>query len=220
MDNLSYIVFICLIVSLGMMLPLMERKTRSVVVFMMVGMCCCLFVSEVNTLLLHYFNDDVFYVTTTVTPVTEEIIKALPVLFYAVIWTSDRSALIAGAFAAGVGFALLENMIILLQNINEVTVLWALVRGFGSGMVHGICTVMVGYGISYIRKRRKMFWCGTFALLSAAITYHAVYNLLIQSKFQNAGILLPVLTYFPQILFVRRSVIKKKATETEQEVFQ
>ncbi len=213
MDNLSYIVYICIIIGLGMMLPLMDRKSRGVILSMMIGVSCCLFVSELNSILLDHFHGDVFYVTTTITPITEEIVKALPILYLAIVFTDDRSTLISNAFAVGVGFALLENMIVLLQSVRDVTVLWALVRGFGSGMVHGICTVMVGYGISYIKKRRKLFWCGTFALLSAAITYHAVYNLLVQSKYQNAGIILPVLTYIPLILFLRSYALNKKSRQ-------
>ncbi len=215
MDNLSYIVFICIMVAFGMMLPLMEKKTRGVVFFMMIGVCCCLFVSEINTIFLNAFHGDMFYVTTTITPITEEIVKTLPILYFAIIWTDDRPTLIANAFAVGVGFALLENMIVLLQSVNDVTILWALIRGFGSGMVHGICTVMVGYGISYIKKRRKLFWSGTFALLSAAITYHAVYNLLVQSRYQNAGILLPAATYIPLILFIRSNALKKKSSKAK-----
>ena len=86
----------------------------------------------------------------------------------------------------------------------------ALVRGFGSGLVHGICTVMVGWGISYIKKRRKLFYCGTFALLSTAIIYHATYNLLVQSKYQYIGVLLPILTYIPLLLIVRPKLKKRK----------
>ena len=209
MDNLNYIVFICLVVALAMMLPLLERRTRGVVIFMIIGICCCLFISEVNNILLSLFDSDMRYVTTNITPISEEIVKALPILYCAAVITDDRRTLTSNAFAVGVGFALLENMIVLLQSVSNVTILWALVRGFGSGLVHGLCTVMVGYGISYIRKRRKLFWCGTFALLSAAITYHAVYNVLVQSQFRMAGILVPVLSYIPAIYFVRRSVLQK-----------
>ncbi len=209
MDNLNYIVFICIVVALAMMLPLLERKTRGVVIFTIIGVCCCLFISEVNNLLLTAFGGDMRYVTTNITPISEEIVKALPILYCAVVITDDRRILTSNAFAVGVGFALLENMIVLLQSVSNVTILWALVRGFGSGLVHGLCTVMVGYGISYIRKRRKLFWCGTFALLSAAITYHAVYNVLVQSQFRMAGILVPILSYIPAIYFVRRSVLQK-----------
>ncbi len=208
MDNLTYIAFIAMTVSLGLMLPLMEKKVRRLVIFMIVGMFSCLFVSELNHILLDAYNNDMFYVTTTITPVTEEIVKALPILYFAIVITDDRRVLIPNAFAVGVGFALLENVVILTQNVENVTILWAFVRGFGSGLVHGICTVMVGWGISYIRKRRKFFYCGTFALLSAAIIYHATYNLLVQSAYQYVGILLPLLTYIPIIYFLKKNGIK------------
>lgn len=211
MVNLSYIVFICMVVSLGLMLPLMEKKTRSVVIFMIVGIFSCLFVSELNQILLKAFHSDMFYVTTTITPVTEEIVKALPILYFALVISDDRRSLIANSFSVGVGFALLENMVILVENAESVTILWALIRGFGSGLVHGLCTVMVGYGISYIKKRRKLFFCGTFALLSGAIIYHATYNLLVQSQYPNTGVLLPVITYIPALLLLRSNAAKQTA---------
>jgi RsiW-degrading membrane proteinase PrsW (M82 family) len=208
MDNLTYIDFIAITVSLALMLPLMEKKLRRLVVFMICGIFACLFVSEINGILLNAFNNDIFFVTTTITPVTEEIVKMLPILFFAIVASDDRSTLIPISFAVGVGFALLENVVILTQNVETVTIFWALVRGFGSGLVHGICTVMVGWGISYIKKRRKFFYCGTFALLSAAIIYHAIYNLLVQSQYQYVGILLPTITYIPIILLLRKKKIK------------
>ena len=132
----------------------------------------------------------------------------LPIIYFALVISDERRALIPNAFAVGVGFALLENIVILTQNVDSVTIPWALVRGFGSGLVHGICTVMVGWGISYIRKRRKFFFCGTFALLSTAIIYHAIYNLLVQSEYQYVGILLPLATYIPLIIILKRKGIK------------
>ena len=206
MDNLSYIVFICLIVAFGMMLPLVDRKTRDVVLYVMSGICCCLFISEVNYIILGLLDDDLLYTTITVTPITEEIIKAVPILYCAIVITDDRRTLIANAFAVGVGFALMENMVVLLQNTGDATIAWAFVRSFGSGMVHGLCTVMVGYGISYIKKRKKLFWSGTFALLSVAITYHGLYNMLVQSDYRMVGILLPAITYIPITLYLTREL--------------
>ena len=208
MDNLTYIAFISLTISLGLMLPLMEKKIRRLVIFMIVGIFSCLFVSEVNNILLGLFNNDIFYVTTTITPVTEEIVKMLPIIYFALVISDEKRALIPNAFAVGVGFALLENIVILTQNIDSVTIPWAFARGFGSGLVHGICSVMVGWGISYIRKRRKFFFCGTFALLSAAIIYHSIYNLLVQSPYQYFGILLPLATYIPLIIILKKKGIK------------
>ena len=210
MDNLTYIVFISLTVSLGLMLPLMEKKTRRIGIFMIVGIFSCLFISEVNSIFLKAFDNNFYRVTTAITPVSEEIIKLLPILYYAIVVSDDRRTLITSAFAVGVGFALQENIVILTQNVENVTIFWALVRGFGSGLVHGICTVMVGWGVSYIKKRRKLFYCGTFALLSTAIIYHATYNLLVQSKYQYIGVLLSILTYIPLLLIVRPKLKKRK----------
>lgn len=208
MEHLTYIDFICMAVSLAFMLPLMEKKLRRLIIFMIVGISSCLFVSELNNILLQTFHNEMFYVTTTITPVTEEIVKMLPILYFALVISDNPHILIPNAFAVGVGFALLENVVILTQNVENVTILWALVRVFGSGLVHGICTVMVGWGISYVNKRRKFFFCGTFALLSAAIIYHATYNLLVQSQYQEVGILLPILTYIPIIILLRKNGIK------------
>ena len=208
MDNLNYISFIAITVSLALMLPLMEKKLRRLVIFMIADIFSCLFVSELNNIFLGTFHNDIFFVTTTVTPITEEIVKMLPILFFAIMVSDERSTLIPISFAVGVGFALLENVVILTKNVENVTILWALVRGFGSGLVHGICTVMVGLGISYITKRRKFFYCGTFALLSAAVIYHAIYTLLVQSQYRYVGVLLPILTYIPIVLFLRKKKIK------------
>ena len=125
MDNLSYISFIAITVSLALMLPLMEKKLRRLVVFMITGIFSCLFVSELNNILLGVFQNDIFFVTTTVTPITEEIVKMLPILFFAIMVSDERSTLIPISYAVGVGFALLENVVILTQNVENVTILWA-----------------------------------------------------------------------------------------------
>ena len=215
MDNLSYIAFLCIVIALGMMLPLIEKMTRKIVIFIIVGMFCCLFVSELNSIILRFFDEDMLYVTTTITPIMEEIIKALPILYFAVVISDDRRTLIMCSYSVGVGFALMENLIVLMQNISEVTILWALIRGFGAGLVHGLCTVMVGYGISYVRKKKKLFRCGSYALLTSASIYHAVYNLLVQSKYQYAGILLPICTYIPAILLLKKSLKQSNSRRTK-----
>jgi len=219
MVSLSYIAFLCIFIALGLMLPLMARRTRQVMIFMLTGMFCCLVISELNSIVLNKLGNNVLYVTTSVTPVMEEIIKSLPILYFALVISDDRRTLIRNSYALGVGFALLENVIVLMQNINNVSILWALIRGFGAGLVHGLCTVMVGYGISYVHKQKKLFRTGTYALLTSAIIYHSIYNLLVQFHLQLLGILLPVMTYIPVILFLRKQLLtdirKTKQEEAE-----
>ncbi|SDB07355.1 PrsW family glutamic-type intramembrane protease [Eubacterium oxidoreducens] len=203
MDNIIYILFICIIVPLVLMLPLLTGRSRLYVGYMIIGICACLFAAEINGYVSNLMDRDMYYITTNITPVIEEIIKALPVLYFAFIFSDNKEKLIPISFAVGVGFAVLENMVILVQNIDSISIFWALVRGFASGVMHGICTACVGFGISYVRKRRKLFYCGTFALLALAITYHASFNTLVQSdSYKYFGFVMPMVTYVPAVLFL------------------
>ena len=209
MDNLIYILFICTVAPLALMLMLLKKRAKLTVGYMLIGIFVSLFVSELNTLLLSLFDGDMLYVTTTITPVTEEIVKAVPVLLFAVLFSDDREKLMTIAFAAGIGFAMFENMVILVQNIESVTVSWAVVRGFSTALMHGVCTSAVGYGMSFVRKRRKLFYCGTFALLAMASIYHGIFNMLVQSDYKYLGFVLPAVTYIPIIINLPKSAKAK-----------
>ena len=52
-------------------------------------------------------------------------------------------------------------------------------RGFGTGAMHVLCGLIVGGGLAYAWQRTWLKIAGTCGLLGAAITLHAIYNLLI-----------------------------------------
>ena len=209
MDNLVYILFISLVAPLFLMVLMLRRRSRLLVGFMLIGIFVSLFVSELNTILLHFFGDELLYVTTTITPFTEEIVKMIPVLFYAVVFSDDRDRVMPIAFATGIGFAMFENMVVLVQNVGNVTIGWAISRGFATALMHAICTALVGYGICFIKKRKKIFHCGTFALLTFASIYHGIFNMLVQSEYKIPALFLPAVTYIP-ILFMQYQYYKNK----------
>lgn len=203
MANLIYILFICMVAPLLLSLPLMKSSSRRVMIYILIGVCVSLFVSEINSKLLTLFNKDMLFVTTTLTPVTEEIVKALPILLYAFVFSDDREKLLPISFATGIGFALFENTVILVQNIDNVSIIWAIIRGFSTALMHGICTALVGYGMGFVRKKKKLFVSGTFALLALAIIYHGLFNMLVESKnLQYVGFFLPAVTYIPLITYL------------------
>lgn len=198
MDSMSYILFICVAAPLLLMLLPIEKKSRKVVLFMLTGMFCCLFVSEINGLILRLTDMPLLYFTTNITPITEEIIKAFPVLFFALTFSDSKKDIITASFSVGVGFAVLENLIILTQNFHDVNLWFAIARGFCSGLMHSICTVAVGYFIVFVRKKKKIFFAGSVSSLNIAIIYHSVFNLLVQADSptaQHFGLLIPFLTY-------------------------
>lgn len=217
MDNLTYILFICMAVPVCLSFFLLEGKVRQTMIYIFIGICCCLFVSEINGLILSHFNNNIFYVTTIFTPITEEIIKAIPVLFFAYAISSNRHRLLTISLATGLGFALLENVIILVSDIDSVTIWWAIGRGFASSLMHSLCTAAVGYGMSFISQRKKLFISGTFSLLLFAITIHAIFNCLVQSDYPILGLILPVLNYIP-IIIIQYKIKKREKSKKQDNV--
>ena len=215
MDNIAYILYICFIIPMLLSLFILEKKSRRVVGFILVGTTICLFAAELNDVIYKLLEKDMLYFCTTISPVTEEILKALPVLYFAIFFSDERQKLVEVSFSVGLGFAILENMIMCVQYIDTIDIPWAIIRGFGAGLMHGVCTVAVGMGISYVKKKRKLFYCGTLALLMMAITYHAIYNTIVMSEYKYMGFVLPILTYIPIIYFV---VKQNKKTEKRKSV--
>ena len=68
-------------------------------------------------------------------------------------------------------------------------------RGFGTGAMHVLCGLIVGGGLAYTWQRTWLKIAGTCGLLGAAITLHAIYNLLIAygGAAQYVAYALPVL---------------------------
>lgn len=211
MDYMIYILAICISAPLILMAALADAKSRRLLGFMILGIYIAVLASEVNALLSFAFADpmDHFHITITITPVNEEILKALPLLFTAIVFCDDRELLFQRAMSIGLGFAIMENTFILIKNVESVSLLWAMIRGFSSSLMHALCTIGIGIGISMIKRRRKLFVCSTFAWLMAAITYHSLYNMLVQSDHWYVGVAIPVISYIPIAI-----VITKKRLNT------
>ena len=205
MESLIYILFICITIPLALMAFLVEKKARRTVIFFITGICAAVFASEVNGILTYLIPLDVFDFTVRVTPITEEFIKAIPVLFFAKEISDKKETLITVSLAVGIGFAIMENTYILTQNVGYVSLLWAIMRGFGTGIMHGMCTFLVGTGFAFANKNKKLFVVGTFALLSLAITYHSIFNMLVQSDYKYIGAVLPIITYVPFVLWIYKN---------------
>ena len=209
MDNLIYILFVAIFVPILLMTCLVEKKARYPLVFVLIGIFLTVFTSEINAYLRNILPMTPFEITIVVTPMSEEILKALPILFFAAVLSPKKEAIFTASMAIGIGFAVLENAFYMLNNAS-FNMIDAIVRAFGAGLMHGMCTLLVGVGILFVKKKRKLFVVGTFAMLSTAITYHGIYNMLVQSDYQIIGYLLPIATYIPFMVWRIRKIRRKK----------
>ena len=213
MENLIYILFISVFIPILLMTLLIERKARLPIAFMLTGIFVSVFAAEINGLLQSLLSMPAYNLTIIVTPISEEILKAIPILVYATVISDKKETLFTASMATGIGFAVLENAYYLL-NDTSFNMMDSMIRAFGAGLMHGMCTLLVGVGISFVKKKSKIFLAGTFALLSTAITYHGIYNMLVQSQYEVIGFLLPILTYLPFLLW--RIKLKNKKQKSKK----
>ena len=212
MDDLIYLLFAAIFIPILLMACLVEKNSRLPIIFVLIGIFISVFASEINAYLRNILPMSTFEITITVTPVSEEILKAFPILLFATIFTPKNEALFTASMAVGIGFAVLENAFCLL-NSGSFNIFDAIIRAFGAGLMHGMCTLLVGVGISFVKKKRKLFIVGTFAMLSTAITYHGIYNMLVQSDLRVIGYLLPITTYIPFLVWRIRKQTKTELTQ-------
>ena len=210
-----YIIFICTAVPISLMLSLLEKKSKTTLFYMLLGLIICLLAAQINFILRDSFygtwDPNVFAVTTTLTPIVEELLKAIPIIYFGFVISDKRADLLTVSMALGIGFAILENCYILVANLDQTSIIWAFTRGFSSALLHGICTSLVGFGVSYVKKRKKLFYTGTFALLTVAIIVHGLFNAFIQSRYAYIGVILPIAIYIPFVIipFVKQKTPPK-----------
>ena len=206
MANLNLFLFISIVIPLCMLLLLVTGKSRRLVLFFILGITACLFCGELNGMLLRFFESTKYF-TVNISPITEELCKAFPVIVYAFMYKPERQQLLESGVAVGIGFAVLENAFVLASNIGYITVGLAVARGIGAGMMHGLCQAAVAYGLSYITKHRKLSYTGTITFLCVAIVYHSIYNCLVQSTLAWAAYLLTLGTV---LLIIFRKPLERK----------
>ena len=190
-----YIIAICIAVPMLLLITLLEKHSRLLLGFMLCGIYMAVCSYEVNTMICAVYGISGTELSIKYAPVIEEILKALPILFYAILVSDDKKEVLPFSMAVGIGFAILENAFLLINYAKQVDLIWAMIRGFSTSLSHGICTLIVGYGMTFVRKQKKLFYTGTFALLAAAMTLHATFNLLIQSIYDYIALAMPIVIY-------------------------
>jgi protease PrsW len=130
-----------------------------------------------NTAIAAWLDLDFNSLSKYAAPIIEESLKAL-VIFYLI--SSKRIGFMVDAaiygFAAGAGFALVENIYYLLNGqLNHQLAVW-IIRGFGTALMHGGCTALLAvFLIGRIARSAKTAIIILQGML-IAILLHAAFN--------------------------------------------
>lgn len=211
MGNLNLMLFISFVAPLIMALFICKDDSRTSLMFLLFGIVVCLFCGELNTIVVNVLQLDAYYFTCNFSPLIEELFKAFPILAFAFLYKPNKRVLLECAVLVGVGFAILENAHYLAADPEGFSIVNAVIRGFGCGIMHGVCTLLVGYGMTFVYSRRKLFYTGTTALLALAVVMHSIYNTLVQSDHALVGFILPTLVFIPLLLVLRNDKNKSLA---------
>lgn len=159
---------------------------------LMGGILVALAAYYVNTYMASFLELDHKMLSRYVAPLTEESLKALPILF--LLYRRAAGFLIDAAtygFAVGTGFALTENLFYISAIGEETSLyLWAL-RGFGAAVMHGgTGFLFAGIMMAGIQKGKNaaLYFLPAFIV---AVILHSLFNhFLIQILLQTVLILL------------------------------
>ena len=171
-------VFLCMVSPLLIAALCMGKRQIRFFFFCFAGMGACLLSAYINTFFAALYGADALAAAVEIAPVVEEVMKLLPLLFYLLVFEPKPEKIKTAAVITALSFATFENVCYLIQN-GAGHFSFIFFRGFGTGAIHVICGAIVGGGLAYAWQRTWLKIAGTCGLLGAAITFHAIYNLLI-----------------------------------------
>ncbi len=207
-------IYVCLAAPLLLSLFFLRRGWRRVLLFLLAGMTVCLLSAYISTFFAVSLGADLSSAAYEISPMVEEVMKLLPVLFYLMIFEPRREHAISGILIIAVGFATFENVCFLTNyGVNELFSL--VIRGFGTGAMHVVCGAITSVGLLFLWDQMWLRAVGTIALLSLSITFHAIFNILVnqQGAVSLVGSLIPLLLILLYLLFVRKNVLRINANE-------
>ena len=177
-------IYICLAAPLMVSVLYLRGKKQASMIFLLVGMTACLLSSYISTFAAAVLQTTLVMASVEITPIIEESMKLFPILFYLMVFEPKKEQ--AATF---------ENVCYLLTN-GAANTLHLIIRGLGTGTMHLVCGMLVAGGLLTLWDRLYLRIAGTIGLLCVAITYHAIYNLLVtQGGFAaEIGFLIPIAT--------------------------
>lgn len=159
-----------------------DSKERQVlyssILLLVSGYLVCIGSAYINTFFVGIYHTDLAAATVEITPVVEEVMKLLPLLFYLLVFDPKPRDAFLAILIINAGFATFENTCYLIEN-GASQFAFFLMRGLGTGTMHVVCGVIIGYGLLFVWQRPWLKFAGTLGLLCADITYHAVCNMFV-----------------------------------------
>ena len=187
-------ILLCIAVPLIISLLFIQGEVRRYVSAFLLGMGVCLIAAYISGFLSLATgmreNDTAIFLS----PVVEELMKLMPLLFFLVLFSPEDRTLTMLAVAIGAGFATFENCCYILTSGAE-SLTYILIRGLAVGVMHIVSIFALSIWLIVAKRLQVFSFPAVLGSLSLAMTFHALYNLLVSEPGVSSliGYLLPLL---------------------------
>ncbi|MBP5186232.1 MAG: PrsW family intramembrane metalloprotease [Clostridiales bacterium] len=187
-------VLICIAVPLVISLLFTKRSTRRFIVSFMTGMIVCLLSAYISGYLAVSTSYSTEEASIFLSPIVEEIMKFLPVLFCFFVFEPSPDDLKPTAVGVGAGFATFENCCFILSS-GASHLGYVMIRGLAVGVMHLVTMVAFVMGLRLLKRYKVVSFAGIVGALSMSMTFHGLYNLLVSEPGVSSyiGYALPML---------------------------
>ena len=188
-------ILLCIAVPLITSLLFVRGEVRRYVSAFLLGMGVCLVAAYIGgflNLITGMGDDDT---AIFLSPVVEELLKLMPLLFFLIVFDPEDRTLAMLAVAIGAGFATFENCCYILTS-GAGRLSYILIRGLAVGVMHIVSVFALSIWLIAAKRLRVLSFPAIVGGLSLSMTFHALYNLLVSEPGVSAiiGYSLPLLT--------------------------
>lgn len=210
--------FLCIAAPLAVALLFTSGGARRFCIFFLAGLTVCLLCAYVGGFLMAVTGYSLDDAAVYITPISEELMKMAPLLFYYLVFEPEDRHLLGAAAALGAGFATFENCYYLMSS-GSATLEYVLIRGLAVGVMHTVCTMAVPMVLLLFQGVKHMTGVLMVGMMAVSITYHGLYNLLVSVPgiSRAAGYALPLCTVAGILILsrVRKKLLAKYENEPQ-----
>ena len=193
-------VLVCMAVPLLLTLFFLRDSARQFVLYFLMGMAACLLGAYVSGFVDAATGMGVEDTAIFISPVVEETMKFLPLLFYFLMFDPDDDHLFFFFF-----FVSFENICSMIAS-GTGSLSFLLIRGLAVGVMHIVSVFAMILGLVIARRFKALRLSSTVGALSLSMLFHGIYNLLVSEPGVTSiiGYVLPLLTALLLFFALRR----------------
>ncbi len=188
-------ILVCIAIPILLTLFYIKGNARRYAAFFVVGMGVCLLSAYISGYVDYQNTMGEEWTSIYVSPVVEEIMKLLPLLFYLFLLVPEDDKLFPSGTALAAGFATFENCCYILSS-GAGSFSFILIRGLAVGVMHIVSILALCLGLVLVRRFKVPKIPGIIGALSFSMSFHDLYNVLVSEPGTSTfiGYVVPVIT--------------------------